>query len=165
MPQINSDGTITIPAEIVRNMEGSPGDEIVFEEWLESDSDKSIEDSKTTEVSVILRFEWERTLEDRAQPLRKFKEIKSEHEICSEIESRMGIDLLSTDICSSNSVYKSHQYLSDREWMCGVYFVLSRLFTDKSSCKILNKLNDIDFSSFRRKERVNKIIEELLNDD
>jgi bifunctional DNA-binding transcriptional regulator/antitoxin component of YhaV-PrlF toxin-antitoxin module len=73
VPKINSDGTINIPAEIVKNMKGSPGDEIVFEEWLETDSDAPIEDLRTLEVSVMLRSEWDKTLEDRAQPLKELK--------------------------------------------------------------------------------------------
>ncbi|MCK9458737.1 MAG: AbrB/MazE/SpoVT family DNA-binding domain-containing protein [Proteobacteria bacterium] len=75
MPQINSDGTITIPKEIVKNMEGKPGDNLVFEEWLEPDHpNKPIEDSKTFEVSVMLRSEWDKSQENRALPLRKLEE-------------------------------------------------------------------------------------------
>jgi len=76
MPQINSDGTITIPADIVKNMDGSAGQEVVFEEWLEPyiGPDKVIDVLKTLEVSVMLRSEWDKELENRAQPLRKLKD-------------------------------------------------------------------------------------------
>jgi len=70
MPQINSDGTITIPQEIVKNMGGTAGQEIVFEEWLDIDEDF------TTEVSVMLRSEWDKQLENRALPLKKFVPIE-----------------------------------------------------------------------------------------
>jgi hypothetical protein len=163
MPQINSDNTITIPANIVKNMGGSPGDEIVFEEWLDPDGWilDPIEDTDTIEVSVMLRSEWERTLEDRAQPLKKPD--RSEHDICSEIESRIGIDILFTDNCSVNSVFESVRWLEDREWMCGVRFALSQCFTDNKSRMILGQLDDIDFSSLDRRKPVSKIIEELFN--
>ena len=75
MPQINSDGTITIPIEVVKNMEGNPGDDLVFEEWLEPDyPSKPIEETKTLEVSVMLRSEWDKSLKNRALPLRKLEE-------------------------------------------------------------------------------------------
>jgi hypothetical protein len=75
MPQINADGTITIPADIVKNMGGTAGQEVVFEEWLEPDyPSKPIEDTKTLEISVMLRSEWDKRLEERAQPLRKLEE-------------------------------------------------------------------------------------------
>jgi len=73
MPHINSDGTITIPADVVKNMDGSPGDDLVFEEWLESylDPNKEIDVLKTLEVSVMLRSEWNKELENRAQPFQR----------------------------------------------------------------------------------------------
>jgi len=54
-------------------MGGSTGQEIVFEEWLESylDPNKEIDALKTLEVSVMLRSEWNKELENRAQPLRR----------------------------------------------------------------------------------------------
>lgn len=166
MPQINSDGTITIPIGIVRNMEGKPGDEIVFEEWLEPyiiNSDKSINALKTLEVSVMLRSEWDKELENKALPLRKLEPPRSEHEICSEIESRIGIDLLSTDVCSVDSVFRSIRRLEDREWLCGVYFALSQCFTDNRSLRILGELkNYVNPSSVLRKKQVREIIERLL---
>jgi len=66
MPKINLDGTVTIPSEIVKNMDGNPNDEIVFEEWLDPEDLQS-----TIEVSVMLRSKWNRELENRAQSIRK----------------------------------------------------------------------------------------------
>jgi hypothetical protein len=91
------------------------------------------------------------------------EESRSEHDICSEIESRIGIDLLSTDICSPDSVFESNRWLNNREWMCGVRFALSQCFTDNKSRIILRQLDDIDFSSLDRRKPVIKVIEELFN--
>jgi hypothetical protein len=163
MPQINEDGTITIPVEIVRNMGGVPGQEVVLEEWLDPDGwpVEPIEEAKTLEVSVILKTEWDRGLKDRAQPLREF-EPRSEHDICSEIESRIGMDILFTDNCSIESVFESNRWLCNREWMCGVHFTLRQCFTDNQSLAILEGLNDIDPSSILRQKQVKEIIERLL---
>ena len=57
MPKINLDGTITIPSETVKNMDGNPNDEIVFEEWLDPEDLQS-----TIEVSVMLRSKWDREM-------------------------------------------------------------------------------------------------------
>ncbi len=72
MPQVNEDGTITIPVEIVKNMGARPGESIVFEEWLDPEhpSDRPLDEARTIEVSIMRRIDWDAELENRANPLR-----------------------------------------------------------------------------------------------
>jgi hypothetical protein len=64
-----------------------------------------------------------------------------------------------------DDVYATHKILSDREWMCGVYFALSHCFTDLKNIKTLDKLSDIEYSSENRREKVLKIIKELFEEE
>lgn len=66
MPHINPDGTITIPVDIVKNMGGTPGESLVFEEWL----DPSTNYDTTIEVSIMRESVWKEQLESRAKELR-----------------------------------------------------------------------------------------------
>ena len=65
MPHINPDGTITIPADIVKNMGGTPRESLVFEEWL----DPGTNYDTTIEISVMRESIWKKQFESRAKEL------------------------------------------------------------------------------------------------
>lgn len=68
-------------------------------------------------------------------------------------------------VSTANDVYITYKILSDREWMCGVYFALFHCFTDLKSIKILDKLSDIEYSSEDRREKVLAVINDLFEEE
>lgn len=71
MYKINPDGTITIPANVVKDLGGNPGDKIIFESVLEAPKSKKtlIKNLNFISINVLLESIWRENLVERAEVL------------------------------------------------------------------------------------------------
>jgi hypothetical protein len=87
-----------------------------------------------------------------------------EYSICLEIEERMGICCLGNEPHNRETVLNSYRLLSDREWLCGAYFVLSILGgKDQELQKIVDKISSIKPQDLNRNTLIVGIAKELMN--